>query len=518
MYRCEELPILINNNVQQVVLNGRSPWRELKYRFLESLRCSLEGVFMHDTLNFSGKEAVLKFILENNIKILNLCHIPEEGRLKTLSFSTANKDRVHDILEFGERVDGSSLFSFIDPAKSDIYISPRLGKAFANPFATLPTLNILCEYLDENGKPLNIAPENVLAKAEEKLRSSSGIALKALAELEFYIIAERQTEMLFPGAPDKNYHESSPFARFEDIRNEVLATLDVIGVPTKYGHGEVGRAVESDGKILEQHEIEFAPENLSDMADTIAVSKWVIRNVCLRHGVSVSFVPKIDLNHAGSGMHVHMCALKDGKNIVVNHEGDVSIEALSMIGGLLKFAPSLAAFGNPTPVSYLRLIARSESPMHICWSARNRLALIRIPLWWKFKQKIGKTESCRETFEYRAPDAFANAHLLFAGLAIAANYGLENSKESLKIAEDLHADPARHEEKRFRVLPRSCAEAAKNLAKNRKYYEASGVFPRPLIDKTISKLNSYKDGNLWKELSNKPEAMQKALSQYLQYG
>ena len=473
---------------------------------------------MHDTLNFSGKEAVVKFISENNIKILNLCHIPEEGRLKTLSFSTASKDRVHDILEFGERVDGSSLFSFIDPAKSDIYISPRLGKAFANPFAILPTLNILCEYLDENGKPLDVAPENVLVKAEEKLRSSSDIALKALAELEFYIIAETQAEILFPSAPDKNYHESSPFAKFEDVRNEVLATLDVIGVPTKYGHGEVGRAMGSDGKILEQHEIEFAPENLSDMADTIAVSKWVIRNVCLRHGVSVSFVPKIDLNHAGSGMHVHMCAVKDEKNIIANDEGDVSIEALSMIGGLLKFAPSLAAWGNPTPVSYLRFIARSESPMHICWSARNRLALIRIPLWWRFKQKIGKTESCRETFEYRAPDAFANAQLLFAGLAMAANYGLENSKKSLKIAENLHADPGRHEEKRFGVLPRSCAEAAKNLAKDRKYYEVGGVFARPLIDKTISKLNSYKDRSLWKELSYKPEAMQKVLSQYLQYG
>jgi hypothetical protein len=85
----------------RLVLNGISPWRELKYRFLKSLRCSREGVFMHDMLNFSGKEAVLKFISENNIRILNLCHIPEEGRLKTLSFSTANKNRVRDILEFG---------------------------------------------------------------------------------------------------------------------------------------------------------------------------------------------------------------------------------------------------------------------------------------------------------------------------------------------------------------------------------------------------------------------------------
>jgi len=473
---------------------------------------------MNRMLNFSGKDAVIKFISENNIKILNLCHIPEDGRLKTLSFSTANKDRVHGILEFGERVDGSSLFSFIDPGKSDIYISPRLGKAFANPFAILPTLNMLCEYFDENGKPLNTAPENALARAEEKLRSSSTIVLNALAELEFYIIAERQIEALFPGTPEKNYHESSPFAKFEDIRNEVLATLDLIGIPTKYGHCEVGLAVGSDGKVMEQHEIELAPQNLRDMADAIVVSKWVVRNVCVRHGVSVSFVPKIDLNHAGNGMHIHMCALKDGKNIIANREGGPSVEGLSMIGGFLKFAPSLAAFGNPTPISYLRFIARSESPMQICWSARNRLALIRIPLWWKFKQRIGKNENCRETFEYRAPDAFANAHLLLAGLAMAADYGIENSQESLKIAEDLHADTLRDEEKRFRTLPRSCAEASKYLAKDRKYYEAGGIFARKLIEKTICKLNGYEDRNLWKEVSSKPEAMQKLVSQYLDYG
>jgi glutamine synthetase len=156
--------------------------------------------------------------------------------------------------------------------------------------------------------------------------------------------------------------------------------------------------------------------------------------------------------------------------------------------------------------------------MHICWSARNRLALIRIPLWWKFKQKIRKTGSCGETFEYRAPDAFANAHLLFAGLAIAANYGLENSEESLKTAEDLHADFMRHQEKHFNVLPRSCAEAAKNLSKDRRYYEEGGVFARKLIDETISKLNNYEDENLWKEISSKPDAMQRLLSHYLHYG
>lgn len=473
---------------------------------------------MLGTLNFSGKEDVLKFVSANHIKILNLCHIPEDGRLKTVSFSIANRDRIREILDFGERVDGSSLFSFIEPGKSDIYIMPRADRAFVNPFVVLPTLNILCDYLDENGKPLDIAPKNVLVRAEEKLDSSTGITLKALAELEFYIISKQETDMIFPEAADKNYHESAPFSMFEELRNEILATLDNIGIATKYGHSEVGRLWSKDNVLMEQHEIELTPQNLAKTAETISIAKWVIRNICARHGVSASFIPKIDLAHAGTGMHIHMCALRNGENVVANPDGALSSEALGMIGGILRFAPSLSAFGNPTPLSYLRFIARKESPMHICWSARNRLALIRIPLWWDYKKEVKKSESCRETFEYRAPDAFANAYLLLAGLAVAANYGLENSKQALKIAEGLHVEAAGRELKKLKALPMSCSESAENLEKDRQFYEANGVFPRRLIDKTVEKLEAYGDQNLWNEISGKPEQIEKIIMQYLHYG
>jgi glutamine synthetase len=473
---------------------------------------------MRGTLDFSGKEDVARFISDNHIRILDLCHIPEDGRLKTLSFSIENRDKIYEILDFGERVDGSNLFSFIEPGKSDIYIAPKVERAFVNPFAILPTLNIFCDYLDENGKPLDISPKNVLARAEERLRSSTGITLRALAELEFYIIAKPETEMLFPEQTDKNYHESAPFARFEQLRNEVLAILDSIGIATKYGHSEVGQVWSKDNVLMEQHEIELTPQSLSKTAETISIAKWVIRNICARHGVSASFIPKIDLAHAGTGMHIHMCTLRNGENIVANPDGTLSKEALRMIGGILKFAPSLSAFGNPTPVSYLRFIARKESPMHICWSARNRLALIRIPLWWHHKKEAKKSESCRETFEYRAPDAFANAYLLLAGLAVAANYGLENSKQALKIAEDLHVEAASRELKKLKALPISCSESAKNLEKDRQFYEAHGVFPRRLIDKTVEKLETYGDKNLWNKIFGKPEQIEKTIMEYLHYG
>jgi glutamine synthetase len=443
-------------------------------------------------LGFAGKDDAVKFVAERNVKLLNLCHVPEDGRLKMLAFAASDEKRVRQVLEFGERVDGSSLFSFIDPHKSDIYVMPKLDSAFMNPFSTVPALNILCRYLDEDGRPLEVAPENVLLRAEERLRASTDVTLKALAELEFFIIVKSETELPFPTIPDKNYHESAPFSRFEHIRNEILVTLSEIGIETKYAHSEVGKIIEKDGTVMEQHEIEFAPQGLVGMAEAVAVTKWIIRNICAKHGVSVTFSPKISLEHAGNGMHIHLCGLKNGRNIVEDADGRLSIDAKEMIGGILKLAPSLAAFGNPTPVSYLRFLAHKESPMNVSWGARNRLALIRIPLWWTYKHAEAEAEPCRRTFEYRAPDATANVCLLFAGLAVAVLHGLKNHEESLTVAEELHLEESEGRKKRrFKRLPLSCSESATNLKRDRKYYEAEGVFPRSVIDGMVKRLKAY---------------------------
>ena len=465
----------------------------------------------------TGKEDILKFISQNNIKILNLCHIPEDGKLKTLSFVATDTEKVEEILKLGERVDGSNLFSFLEPGESDIYIQPKLDKAFANPFSQIPTLNILCDYLGADGKPLEAAPQNVLARAEDKLLSSSGVVLRALAELEFYIISKQESELLFPADPDRNYHESAPFTRFEEVRNEILVTLSSIGIATKYGHSEIGRIAGKNGEFIEQQEIELAAQNLARMAESVSIAKWVIRNVCAKHGVSVSFAPKIAVEHVGTGMHIHICVLRNGKNLVANPDGTLSIEAKKIMGGILKFAPSLSAFANPTPISYLRFIARKESPMHICWSARNRLALIRIPLWGGLGKKSRDAEECGETFEYRAPDAFANPCLLLAGITVAASYGLNNPREALKIAKDLYIKGS-EERRRLKTLPLSCSESADNLDKDRQLYEANGVFPTKLVDKTIESLKSYKDKNLWQKFASKPEETEKVLKKYRHYG
>ena len=470
---------------------------------------------MQGTFVFSEKEDALKFMLDHNIKVLNLCHVPEDGRLRTLSFSTTNKDRIAEVLDFGERVDGSSLFSSIEPGKSDIYVMPKIRRTYVNPFSTLPTINMMCNYVDEDGRAFEMAPQNALERTLKNLRSR-GIMLKALAELEFYVIAQLETKNFFQAEPERNYHESTPYTKFEDIRNEALTTLEVMGIPTKYGHCEVGRILGQNNILMEQHEIELSPQELSETAENIAIAKWSIRNICARHGVTVSFIPKINLAHAGTGMHIHICAIREGQNIIADADKSLSKEALAMIGGILKLAPSLSAFGNPTPISYLRFFACKESPMHICWSSRNRLALIRIPLWWNFTKRIWNMDKCQETFEYRAPDAFANAHLLLAGLAVAAGYGLENSQEAIKTAEDLHVESPSN--KPLQALPRSCSETAENLKKQRSFYEANAIFPKKLIDNVLQKLETYGDRNLRRELSTNPERFESLVTQYMHYG
>jgi glutamine synthetase len=139
-------------------------------------------------------------------------------------------------------------------------------------------------------------------------------------------------------------------------------------------------------------------------------------------------------------------------------------------------------------------------------------------LWWSFAKKGVDERSARETFEYRAPDPLADAYLLFAGIALAVNHGLENSERALKIADDLHVERVGGKRKTLGVLPRSCSESAKNLRKDRRFYEADGVFPRRLVDKTVDELQAYEDEDSWKNLVNKPEKVNSMLRQYLHYG
>lgn len=351
--------------------------------------------------------------------------------------------------------------------------------------------------------------------------------MEAMAELEYYVFSEKQN--LFPISIQKGYEESFPFVKWEKLRIEAMKAIAQTGGKIKYGHTEVGHIIEGE-KEMEQHEIEFSPVPIEDAADQVVISKWILRTIVYKYGITVSFAPKVLVGHAGSGLHIHSKIMKGEKNVMVEKNGLSNI-AKKVIAGYLSLAPSLTAFGNTIPISYLRLVTHQEAPTNICWGERNRSVLVRIPLGWiGAKDMIKKanpqekepipSNSNLQTIEFRLPDGSADIYLLLAGLAVAAKYGLEK-EDSLEIANKLYIDENifsseyKKTLKSIPKLPSSCFQSAENLLKQREIYQKDGVFPNIVIDGIVKKLKNYEDKNLNKKIQNKKEEIIKIVEEYI---
>jgi glutamine synthetase len=472
------------------------------------------------------KQDLIKFIDDNNIGAVNFRYAGGDGRLKTLNFVINNKYQLDRLLSAGERVDGSSLFSFIDTASSDLYVIPRYKTAYMNPFSTIPTVDILCSYYTKEGVPLPSAPENIIKKAQEALNNSTGLILEAMGELEYYVLFNRQ--YAYPSMAQQGYHESSPFCKWEMLRYEAMQAIAQAGGNIKYGHSEVGHICREDQEI-EQNEIEFIPVTMEDAADQLVIAKWVLRMIGYKYGVVISFAPKIVVGHAGSGLHIHTRLVKDGKNVLIE-ENAICDLAKRNIAGYLSLAPSLTAFGNTVPISYLRLVPHQEAPTNICWGDRNRSVLVRVPLGWLSVKnmirdanpiEVGEAQEFADsqTIEFRCPDGSANIHLLLAGLAVAARHGLE-MEDALELTQKLYVDVnifhAEHKSIRDKLqqLPTSCWESAECLSKDRKIYERDGVFPAVVIDGLIKTLKDYNDKDLSEKYYGKADEINKLVEEH----
>ncbi|MGC9342383.1 MAG: glutamine synthetase family protein [Bacteroidales bacterium] len=481
--------------------------------------------FLDKPANQFQRDDIIKFIEEHEIEMLNFRYIAEDGKLKTLNFIIHSREHLEQILTYGERVDGSSLFSFISAGSSDLYVIPRFRTAFVNPFSEMPSLDILCSFYTSDGEPLENSPEYILKKAQKLFQDKTGLTFKALGELEYYINSPRDT--LFPTEDQKGYHASAPFAKWEHLRLEAMSLIARAGGRIKYGHNEVGN-FRNDSEDFEQHEIEFLPMDVEEAADQLVIAKWILRMLADRYGIELSFAPKITVGKAGSGLHIHLLAEKSYQN-VMEAEGRLSDTARKMIAGILSISDALTAFGNTIPTSYLRLVPNQEAPTSICWGDRNRSVLIRVPLGWLGDNDMiyhanpgEKTAQIRtpgkQTVEFRAPDGSANIHNLLAGLVIGALKGLEN-KDSLDLAEKLYANEDIHKDPKkmaaFHQLPDSCHASALALKAKRKIFEEDGIFPERMIDKIIEKLLSYKDENLSEKLYGNTEEIRKLVLKYI---
>ena len=476
------------------------------------------------------KADIINYIQQNEIRMVNFMYPAADGRLKTLNFVINNASYLDAILTCGERVDGSSLFPFIEAGSSDLYVIPRFRTAFVDPFAEIPTLVMLCSFFNKDGEPLESSPEYTLHKACKAFTDVTGMEFQAMGELEYYVISE--DDGLFPATDQRGYHESGPYAKFNDFRTQCMSYIAQTGGQIKYGHSEVGNFM-LDGKVYEQNEIEFLPVNAENAADQLMIAKWVIRNLAYQYGYDITFAPKITVGKAGSGLHIHMRMMKDGQNQMLK-DGVLSDTARKAIAGMMQLAPSITAFGNTNPTSYFRLVPHQEAPTNVCWGDRNRSVLVRVPLGWS-----AQTDMCalanplesdsnydttqKQTVEMRSPDGSADRYQLLAGLAVACRHGFE-IENALAIAEQTYVNVNIHQKenadklKALAQLPDSCAASADCLQKQRTVFEQYNVFSPAMINGIISRLRSYNDATLRKDIQDKPEEMLALVSKFFHCG
>ena len=450
----------------------------------------------------------------------------DDHRLKTLNFVINSEEYLDSILTFGERVDGSSLFPFIEAGNSDLYVIPRYSTAFLDPFAEIPTLTMLASFFNKDGEPLKESPEYALRKACEEFQKTTGMEFHAMGELEYYVISEDTGA--FAASDQKGYHESEPFSKFSSFRTECMSLISQTGAQIKYGHNEVGNFTQ-DGKIFEQNEIEFLPVDAISAADHLMLAKWVIRTLASKRGYDVTFAPKITAGKAGSGLHIHFMVKKDGQNMMTV-DGQLSDIAKKVIAGILDHAEAITAMGNKVPASYYRLVPHQEAPTSICWGDRNRSVLVRVPLGW-----TGKVDMCsqvnpleaghdtkkpqRQTVELRSGDGSADVYQLIAAMVVAARKGFEMENALDKAREyyvnvNIHKDENKDRLAQLKSLPDSCVASAEALRKDRAVFEEKDVFSPRLIDGIIASLQKFDDANLRKETADDPEKMMNLVKKY----
>ncbi len=437
-------------------------------------------------------DEVLKMIKEHNVRVVDLKFCDLLGQWQHFSITTGEFSE--EIFDEGVGFDGSSIRGFQKIHESDMILFPDPESAFLDPFTQVPTISLTCDIADPiTREPYSRDPRHVAKKAESYLQST-GIADTAFfgPEPEFFILDNIRYDQSYHygyyyidseegfwnsgsnGSQNlghkprykEGYFPTSPIDTLQDLRTEMVLTLESAGIQVEVHHHEVATAG--------QTEIDMRRETLTKMADNFLKYKYVTKNVAKRHGKTVTFMPKPIFGDNGSGMHVHQSLWKDKKPLMAgNGYAGLSELALYYIGGLLKHAPALCAFTNPTTNSYKRLVPGFEAPVNLAYSQRNRSASVRIPMY--------SSSPKSKRIEFRCPDATCNPYLGFAALLMAGLDGIINKIDPGKpLDKDIYGMTP-DQLKDIPSTPGSLTEALDALEADHEFLLRGDVFTEDLI-------------------------------------
>jgi glutamine synthetase len=434
-------------------------------------------------------KGLLTWAKENGVRMVDVKFVDIRGVVQHFTIPMENFD--DDMFKEGLGFDGSSIRGFQTINVSDLNLIPDMSTAFIDPMNAVPTLSLFCDVVDIDLQPYPRDPRGVLKRANQYLLDT-GLADVCYfgPEAEFFIF----TSVAFDNSPNGCFYEVDsssgfwgtgepglgyrprikegyfpvpPTDKLQDLRTEMTEVLMSCGIDIEVHHHEVGGAG--------QAEIDMRFDEMVRMADKLVLYKYLIRNVAYRHGYTVTFMPKPIFGDNGSGMHCHQSLWKNGKPLFFEKGGyaNLSEMALHYIGGILKHAPAILAFAAPTTNSYRRLVPGYEAPVNLVYSARNRSAAIRIPMYSQNPKA--------KRIEFRAPDPTANPYLAFAAMLMAGLDGIKN-----KIHPGEPADYDLYEEgHNTPTVPGSLGGSLDALAADHQFLLEGGVFTSDFIQTYI---------------------------------
>ena len=438
---------------------------------------------------------VLQFAKENNVQMVDYKFLDFVGIWQ--HFTTPVSEFEEEVFEEGLGFDGSSIRGWQPIHNSDMSIVPDPSTAMIDPFVEMTTLSLICNIYDPITKEgYSRDPRFIAQKAEAYLKSTGiGDTANIGPEPEFFVFEdvryasscnqsfysvdstegiwntgrEEYPNLGYKPRHKEGYFPCAPTDSLVDLRNEMVQVLQSVGMRIEASHHEVATGG--------QCEIDMRFDSLVSMGDTLQWFKYIIKNVAVRNGKTVTFMPKPLFDDNGSGMHVHVSIWKDGVNTFAGDGySGLSKNALYFIGGIIKHAKALCAFTNPSTNSYKRLVPGFEAPVNLAYSGRNRSAALRIPTTSNPKSK---------RVEYRTPDPSSNGYLCFSAVLMAGLDGIENKIDPGEpLDKDLYALPP-EEMAHIPCVAGTLDEALKALQADHEFLLKGDVFTEDVIEKWI---------------------------------
>jgi glutamine synthetase len=421
-------------------------------------------------------------------------------------FSMPIRELTLESFEEGLGFDGSSIRGWKSIEASDMLALPDPATAFIDPFCQAPTLSLTCTIAETGTREPYVRDPRGIAQRAERHLARTALADQAFfgPEAEFFIFdtvqfdsgpnatfytidseegawntgREEMPNLGYKIRHKEGYFPVAPADTQQDIRTEMVLTLEQLGVKIERQHHEVATAG--------QAEIDYRFDTLVRAADAMMVYKYVIKNVAWTHGKTATFMPKPLFGDNGSGMHTHQSLWKKGKPLFAGKEyAGLSQMALHYIGGLLKHAPALCAICSPTTNSYKRLVPGYEAPVNLAYSSRNRSAAIRIPTYSENPKA--------KRVEYRPPDPSANPYLAFAAMLMAGLDGIQNRVDPGEpMDKNLYELPP-EEMAQVRQVPGSLGEAISHLERDQGFLLKGDVFTKDFLDMWVGQKRKEQD-------------------------